>query len=152
MLRVHLLRGLERAARQPAFEICRQVERELGLRAIALENLLDRLHLGKGRVEHLGPDAARERFGPQLGQPGVERLWSGSRRIRCLRRAHTREEQDRNECGEPQHRSHSTGLFADPRRIAEASASAHRHSVEMNAPTRFATHTRTRCREARRPG
>ncbi len=78
MLRVHLLRGLDRAASQPALEVCRQIERELGLRAVALENLFDRLHLGERRVEHLGADAARDGFGPHLGQPGVERLWSGS--------------------------------------------------------------------------
>ena len=113
MLRVHLLRGLERAASQPALEIGRQVERELGLRAIALENLFDRLHLGKGRVEHLRADAARERFGPHLGQPCLERLWGRSRRIWRLRRARTREEEDRDECREPQHRSHSTGLLAE---------------------------------------
>ena len=58
MLGVHLLSGLERAARQPSLEIRREVERELGLRAIALENLLDRLDLGERGVEHFGADAA----------------------------------------------------------------------------------------------
>ena len=60
VLRVHLLRGEDAALGQPPFEIRGEVERELGLRAVALEDLLDRLDVSEGGVEDLGTDAARQ--------------------------------------------------------------------------------------------
>ena len=76
MFVVHPLRRAQRGPRQAAFEIRRQIERELRLRAIAIEDLLDRLNVAERRVDDLLPDPARERFGPQLREPGIE--WRGS--------------------------------------------------------------------------
>ena len=105
MLGVHLLSGLERTARQPALEIRREVECELGLRAIALQNLLDWLDLGERRVEHFGADAAGQGLGPQLGEPRVELLGGCRRKILRPCRASPRKEHHRHNRGRAQHLS-----------------------------------------------
>ena len=63
----------DRAGQAP-LEIGGEVERELRLRAIALEDLRDRLKIGEGSVDDFRLDAAGERFGAELRQPGIERL------------------------------------------------------------------------------
>ena len=49
-------------ARQAAFEVGGQVEREFGLRAIALENLFDRRDVGERGIEHFRANATVQRF------------------------------------------------------------------------------------------
>jgi len=71
---VEVLRRTDQPRRQPALQVLIELQGELGLRAIALEDRLDRLFdVGERRVDDLRPDAARERFGPQRRQPFAER-------------------------------------------------------------------------------
>jgi hypothetical protein len=88
MMRVHLLRGLDRLPRKPSLQVCREIERELGLRPIALEDLFDWLDAREGLIENLRPYSPRCRLGAHGGQPelkgGRKRLDRGERR-RLLR-------------------------------------------------------------------
>src|ERR671925_564429 len=65
--------GARRGSRQAAFEVRRQIERELGLRAIALEDLADRRQIGERAVDDVLTNAARERLGAHLDKPLRER-------------------------------------------------------------------------------
>ncbi len=69
---VHALGRAHRVAREPALQVLLEVEREFRLRAIALEDLVNRLDPRERPVEHLRANPARQRLGPQLGQPLIE--------------------------------------------------------------------------------
>ena len=62
---IKILGGADQSRRQPALQILIELQRELGLRAIALEDGRDRLFdVGERGVDDLRTDAAREGFGP----------------------------------------------------------------------------------------
>ncbi len=109
ILGVHLLRRLDGAARQAPFQIRAEIEGELRLRAIAFENLSDGLNVSERGVENLGPDAAGERFGTKVGEPGVERLRRGHGHVLRARRSDHMEKQQHDAGAQP-HCSHSTGI------------------------------------------
>ena len=88
VFRIHLLRGAHGVAAEAAPEVDLEVERELRLRSIALQDLLDRLDAGKRPIEDLGPDSAAGRFAAERRQPVVEgqrRRRNGRRRGQLLR-------------------------------------------------------------------
>ncbi len=78
VFRIHLLRGAHGVAGEAAPEVDLEVERELRLRSIALQDLLDRQDAGQCPIEDLGPDSAGGRFAAERQQPVVE----GQRRRR----------------------------------------------------------------------
>ena len=80
MLRVHPLRGPDGVAGQPPFQVCIEIERELRLRAVALEDAIDRLDTRKGGLDDLRLDTSGKRFAAQIGEPGVEGRERGDRR------------------------------------------------------------------------
>ena len=78
VFRIHLLRGAHGVAGEAAPEVDLEVERELRLRSIALQDLLDRQDAGQRPIEDLGPDSAAGRFAAERQQPVIE----GQRRRR----------------------------------------------------------------------
>ncbi len=63
MLRVHLLRQADGLRRQTPLQVRLEIQRKLRLRAVAFEDLLDRLNAGERAVDELGRDPALNGFG-----------------------------------------------------------------------------------------
>ena len=70
---VHRLRRAQHGAGETALEVRPQIEDELGLRSIALQDLLDRLDPSQRLIEDLGADPSFERLGAEERQPLLKR-------------------------------------------------------------------------------
>ncbi len=60
-----------------ALHVLLEGHRELGLFAVQLDHLLDRLEVGERRIEGLGRDVALGGLGPEIGDPGRQFLGLG---------------------------------------------------------------------------